>query len=330
MVVELDGRLSVSVVVPVRGDTQGCRQVVSSLSRQTLARDRFDIIIGADGVAPGSLDDLATEDGRIRVVHGPPETSYAARNRAAASSDRDALAFCDSDCRPDPDWLAAGLAALGDADVVAGEVAFVGPSRPSIWTLLTIDTFLDQRRNVQRSRAVTANLFVRRRAFEAWGPFDPVLASGGDFEFVARAVSAGARLAYAPGAIVRHPTLDDARTFFGKVWRTNRWSAIRRRRSGSALTTSAVVSCVPVAGAVVARRQSLRPLGALDRARIASAGIDLSRPREIAALAAYYLLVSQAANAARLSGWLTGMPPAPPSGRQGAQPPRPGSSASAP
>ena len=296
---------TVSVIVPVRHDAAGCRSVLASLARQTLPPDRFDVIIGADGSPAGALDPLERPDRRVRVVHGPPETSYAARNRAAAASAHDVLAFCDSDCLPDPDWLRAGLAALEHADIVAGEITFMGPPRPSIWTLLTIDNFLDQRRNAQRARGVTANLFVRRRAFDDWGRFDASLASGGDFEFVGRAATNGARLVYAPGAVVRHPTIDDAEAFFRKVWRTNRWSAIRRRRSGTRPSASTIVGCLPLAGGVVARRQSLRPMTTLDRTRLRSAGIDVTRPNEMAALATYYLVVSHVANVARVAGWLT-------------------------
>jgi GT2 family glycosyltransferase len=302
------GGATVSVIVPVRDDTAGCRNVVASLARQTLPPDRFDVIIGADGAPAGALDRLATEDGRVRVVTGPAETSYAARNRAAAASTHDVLAFCDSDCDPDPEWLRAGVDALQHADIVAGEVTFVGPAHPNVWTLLSIDSFLDQRRNAQRARGVTANLFIRRQAFERWGPFDATLASGGDFEFVGRAVAGGARLVYAPGAVVRHPTLDDAEAFFRKVWRTNRWSAIRRRRSGGRPTTSTIVGCLPVAGAFLTRRKTLRPMVALDRVRIRSAGIDVTRTSEMAALATYYLVVSQVANVARLAGWLSASP----------------------
>jgi GT2 family glycosyltransferase len=325
----IDQAATVSVIVPVREDAAGCRGLLERLARQTIPPDRFDVIIGADGSPAGAIDQFETADRRVRVVHGPAETSYAARNRAAAASGRDVLAFCDTDCRPDPDWLRAGLDALQDADIVAGEVTFMGPPRPSVWTLLTVDNFLDQRRNALRARGVTANLFVRRRSFDRWGRFDASLASGGDFEFVGRAVAHGARLVYGPDAIVRHPTLDDADAFFRKVWRTNRWSAIRRRRSGEPPSASTIVGCLPLAGAIVTRRQSLRPITTLDRARLRSAGIDVTRSNEMAALATYYLVVSQVANVARLAGWLSAppRPPAPPA--EGDPAPRSESPASA-
>lgn len=296
---------TVSVIVPVRSDVEGVREVLACLRGQTYPASRFDVIVGGDGAPGGALADLETADGRVRVAPGPPETSYAARNRAAALSRSDVLAFLDSDCRPDPGWLRAGLAALDRADLVAGEVRLVAPARTTTWTLLTVDGFLDQSRNARRARAVTANLLVRRRDFERWGRFDATLASGGDFDFVERAVSAGARLTYAADAVVRHPTIDEGWPFLRKVWRTNWWSAFRRRRSGRTLSAASLVGCVPIVGAMVVRRETLRPIARLDDVRVRTTDICPGTLQEARAVLTYYVIVSQVANAARLAGWLT-------------------------
>jgi GT2 family glycosyltransferase len=71
-------------------------------------------------------------------------------------------------------------------------------------------------------QAVTANLFVQQALFERLKGFDATLPSGGDYDFVARAVKSGARLRYEPRAVVRHPTMDRAPRFPRKVWDTNR------------------------------------------------------------------------------------------------------------
>jgi len=215
--------VKLTVVVPVRDDSEGVRALLARLDAQTLPQDRFEIVIGDDGSRPGSLSGIATPDGRVRVLSGLPKTSYAARNRAARAATGSILVFCDADCLPDPAWLERGLEALTDADLVAGQVIFCPPRRPTAWSLLTMDMFLDQERNVRFSMAVTANLLVRSGTFESAGGFDDSLPSGGDHDFTRRAVSHGARLVYAPEAIVRHPTLDGWRPFLRKVWLTNRW-----------------------------------------------------------------------------------------------------------
>jgi glycosyltransferase involved in cell wall biosynthesis len=300
------GRPLVSVITPVRDDVTGLRGLLSALDAQTLPSDRFEVVIGDDGAPAGSLEGLDSGDGRVRVVSGPPQTSYAARNRAAASARGDVLAFCDSDCLPEPAWLELGLAALEQADIVAGEVAFVVPARPTAWSVLTMDMFLDQEQNVLLSRGVTANLFVRRKTFDEVGRFDDSLPSGGDYDFVRRAVERGARLAYARDVVVRHPTIDRARPFLGKVWSTNRWSALRRARAGERPDLVGVVTFVPVLGVALARRHALRPALRLQRRRLEASGLRAGLRDELRALSALYFVVAYVAGLGRVRGWIEG------------------------
>jgi GT2 family glycosyltransferase len=299
--------VAVSVIVPVRDDPDGVDEVLRRLELQTLPRERFEAVIGDDGSRAERAPRVASPDGRLRVVAGPPRTSYAARNRAAASARGAALAFCDADCRPRPEWLATALAALDGADLVAGEVIFAPPGRPSRWSLLTVDMFLDQERNVGFGRAVTANLVVRRALFERLRGFDESLPSGGDYDFVERALAEGARLVYAPDAVVEHPTLDRARPFLRKVWQTNRCSGARRARAGAELDPVGLLTFVPLFGAMLARRHARRPLLRLHAPRLRSAGVAPRWREEAAALLALYGVVCYVAGAARALGWLQGL-----------------------
>jgi cellulose synthase/poly-beta-1,6-N-acetylglucosamine synthase-like glycosyltransferase len=159
----------VSVIIPVRDNPDGIQETLASLARQTLPQDSFEIVIGDDGSRPELAPQVASGKSRPRVVKGPPRTSYAARNAAANLARGRVLAFCDSDCQPEPAWLEEALAALSDADVVAGEVKFTVPRQPTVWSLLTMDLFLDQKQNVLLSRGVTANLLVSRQLFNDLG-----------------------------------------------------------------------------------------------------------------------------------------------------------------
>jgi GT2 family glycosyltransferase len=296
----------VSVIVPVRDNPDGMLELLDCLAAQTLPRDRFEVVVGDDGSRDDSCEALATDDGWVRIARGPRQTSYAGRNRAVNAARGDVLAFCDSDCLPRPEWLQAGLAALEGADVVAGHVTFLAPDRPTVWSLLTIDMFLDQERNVVLSRGVTANLFLRRSLFEALGGFDPSLPSGGDYELVGRAVMAGARLAYAPDSVVLHPTLDERRAFLRKIRATNRWSAVRKARNRERPELSGVLALVPVLGVALARRQALRPIWKLQRSRFQSSGLDPSSRSQAQALSLLYSVVAYAAGFARARGWIEG------------------------
>jgi glycosyltransferase involved in cell wall biosynthesis len=296
----------VSVIVPVRDDTPGLRELIRHLEAQTLPRAQFEVVVGDDGSEPRTLEPLIEYGHWVRVESGPPKTSYAARNRAVRAARGDVLAFCDSDCLPEPTWLEEGLLALQQADLVAGEIIFVAPSRPTVWSLLTIDMFLDQERNVLLARGVTANLFIRRTVFEQVGGFDESFPSGGDYDFVKRAVEEGAELAYAPAAVVRHPTINDSRTFLRKVWTTNRWSAARRARAGAQPDPLNLLTFVPILGTALARRNALRPAWKLQRQRLRSAGLLPRLQHELRALPVLYFIVAYVAGFGRVRGWLQG------------------------
>jgi len=296
----------VSVIVPVRNDPEGVSALLSCLEAQTLGRERFEVVIGDDGSRPDRVPRIPGTDGWVRIEPGPPRTSYAARNRAARAARGSILAFCDSDCLPQPNWLEEALAAIAEADVVAGEVTFVAPARPTVWGLLTIDMFLDQERNVRLARGVTANLVVRRQLFGELRGFDESLPSGGDYDFVQRAIERGARLRYAASAVVRHPTIEDGRRFLRKVWMTNRWSGVRHARARMPAEILGVLALVPIFGVMIARRQALRPITRLYRPRLQACGL---RPRwrdHLCALTLLYFVVSYVAGLARILGRIEG------------------------
>jgi GT2 family glycosyltransferase len=297
----------ISVVVPVRDNPSGLRELLARLEAQTLSRDRFEVVIGDDGSAEKEPGAIESGDGWVRVVRSPARTSYAARNEAVHAARGSMLAFCDSDCLPEPNWLEAGLAALDGDEIVAGQVAFVVPARPTVWSLLTIDMFFDQERNVRLLRGVTANLFVTRRLFEDLEGFDDSLPSGGDYDFVRRALDRGARLTYAPTAVVMHPTIDTAGPFLAKIWTTNRWYAVRRARARAHLSLAGALELVPLVGVALARRHALRPVATLYRPRLAAARVEPDRLATLRAVALLYLVVAPVAGLGRAQGWLGGL-----------------------
>lgn len=295
---------TVSVIVPVRDDSRGIDRLLEHLAAQTFPASEFEVVIGDDGSAvplrPG-------RNGDVRVVRGGPRTSYDARNRAVAAATGRFLAFTDSDCRPEPSWLERGVEALRGAELAAGEVRFEAPAKPSVWSLLTADMFLDQDRNVRLDRAVTANLFARRDAFEHLGGFDPTLPSGGDYEFAGRAVALGARLTYAPRAVVAHPTLDSGGAFTRKVWNTNRWSGARNARDRIRPTLASAALLLPGIGVALARRQALRPWWRLSRRRLRDAGLNPNPLQHLGAIALIHGFVAFVAVLGRLRGWIDGV-----------------------
>lgn len=295
----------VSVIVPVRDGAADLPGLVRALEAQTLPRSRFELLLGDDGSVDGGPDAVAAGADWIGVVGGPPQNAYTARNRAVAAARGSILAFCDADCRPEPEWLAAGVAALEGADLAAGEIRFALPERRTLWTLLELETYKDHERQVAAANAETANLFVRREVFDRLGGFDDSVPEHGDFDFVERAVSAGARLVYAPDAVVTHPTRDRARAFLRSVWNMHRSYAARESAAGRLPEGLKLRSWLPLVQALRARRRFGRTLR-LDRRRLRAHAVRPSLREDALALPVMYVLLPYLGGAAQLHGWRLG------------------------
>lgn len=294
----------VSVIVPVRNAGGDLPALLENLSRQT--EQSFELVIGDDGSDDGSTDALARlDDPKVRVVPGPPVNAYAARNRAVAESRAPILAFCDADCRPDPEWLEHGLAALESAEVVAGRIRFDIPAEPSIWSLLDAETTKDHLRQVKVGTAETANLFLRRQLFDLVGPFDADQPGYGDFEFVLRCVSRGAKLAFAEDAAVQHPVRTSARSFLRNVWSMNSSYAAFESRAGRLPEGLKFREWIPIVQTVRARRRFGMSLG-LDRRWLGESGFRPTLGHDLRSLPITYVFLPYFRSVAQVSGWRQG------------------------
>ena len=207
---------SVDVVVPTKDDPR-----LEACVRAVLAQDHpaeaLRVIVVDNGSAHPQRH-VADLDPRVEFLVEPRPGSYAARNAALAVARGDVLAFTDSDTLPDPGWVSGALRALdAGAQVVAGRVRVYprDPARPHPVEAFEVVNAFRQDRTVPRGFAVTANVVVPRAVFDAVGPFDADLPSGGDAEWCGRAVAAGFPLTYVEDAVVAHP----ARESYAEAWK---------------------------------------------------------------------------------------------------------------
>ncbi|WP_085808846.1 glycosyltransferase family 2 protein [Sphingomonas sp. TZW2008] len=124
-----------SICVPVRDEARLLPQLLASLGDLRVGRARLSIFLYFDGCADDGIA-IARQaaDGfphRLHVVLGERQAEpNAGHARGAAMAlalaqvgTRPSLLFTtDADSRPQPDWIAAGTAALRQADVVAGRI----------------------------------------------------------------------------------------------------------------------------------------------------------------------------------------------------------------
>ena len=196
----------ISVIIPVYQDWERLALCLDALERQTLSAGDWEIIV-ANNEPTGAVPPLRLP-ANARIVHEPRPGSYAARNRAVALSSGRFLAFTDSDCVPQPQWLASALARLEaepEARVTGPVPVFREPGTNRFVYVYEFHTAFRQKLAVGLGKCATANLVVARSVFEAVGPFDENLVSGGDTEWGERAHVLGVPIHYDERVAVEHP-----------------------------------------------------------------------------------------------------------------------------
>jgi GT2 family glycosyltransferase len=216
-------RPAVTVVVPFAGTQQDARAVFSML--RALETSSADELIVADNSATAPPPDApAADQAPLRVVPAPGEASAShARNAGAAAANNDWLLFLDSDVVAPADLLDSFFATAIDERVGAmtGDIAGIPDTRTLASRYGTARNFLGQRSHVNnpfRPRASSANLLVRRAAFEQVGGYTEGIWAAEDTDFTWRLQAAGWTLAFNEQAVVQHAYRTTLREL-GRQWR---------------------------------------------------------------------------------------------------------------
>lgn len=165
----------VSVVLPTFHRPVLLERCLRALLTQTLPDSRFEILVVDDG-----HDELTREQVKAIAATAPTvQLRYlrpargrgpaVARNAGWRAARGRWIAFTDDDTRPEPDWLAQGLATLArhaDWVAAAGRVQVPCPvdRRPTDHELMTL--------GLETAEFVTANAFVRRDVLDRIDGFD--------------------------------------------------------------------------------------------------------------------------------------------------------------
>lgn len=210
-------RPDVSVVVPFAGTSADADRVIAML--RSLDSGPGDQLILADnsGTAPASPPG-------VTVVRAQGEASPSrSRNAGAAAATNDWILFLDADVHPPAELLELFFSEpIGDGvGAMTGDIAGIPDTSTLAARYGTARNFLGQRSHVMnpfRPRASSANLLVRRSAFEQIHGYTEGISAAEDTDFTWRLQAAGWTLAFNERAVVQHEyrkTLADLR----RQWR---------------------------------------------------------------------------------------------------------------
>ena len=231
-----------AIIIPTRGRPRYLDRALASLADQARS-EKVEIIVVDDGPSLTTRT-IAEAHGARYLDENAGDGVNAARNRGIAATIAPLLIFIDDDVEVNDGWLAALLAAAATQPSQVG--VFTGPIRAKLedhrfracgregWPITTTD-FGDS--DCDCSYAWSANVLIRRSAFDAVGLFDPFLARGTEQEWEDRWRECGGRIRYVAAAGVDHLRIGDQarlRSLCAAARTSGRWARRYDERRGVA------------------------------------------------------------------------------------------------
>lgn len=225
----------VSVVVPIYNGVADLPDLIGCLLAQTYPQELVEYLLvdnnSSDRTAATIQLAAANFPGQVRLLsENQIQSSYAARNTGIRAAKGEILAFTDADCRPQPQWLESLIQPFVKSDIwlVVGEIMAL-PGKSLLEQYADRQDTLSQKHTLSHSfcpYGQTANLAVRRQAFEKIGLFRPHLTTGGDADFCWRLLQQNVGWEFAPQAVVLHrhrTTFKELQSQWRRYGRSNRY-----------------------------------------------------------------------------------------------------------
>lgn len=208
--------LTVSLVIPIKDAARTLPACLAALDGLDPAPT--EVILVDNGSTDTSLSII--QDWRrqarpctFRLLREETPGASAARNAGIRASQSEIVAFTDSDCAPQSDWLAHLMAPFADGSIGAVAGRIIGQFDRSLCerfcSLYTLQSAADRKTYREwtpwSGGFPTANLAVRRQLLEQLHGFDEgVTIYGEDYDLCARLYERQAALVYTPTASVAH------------------------------------------------------------------------------------------------------------------------------
>ena len=201
----------ISVVVATRDRADRLEGLLGTLAGQTLAPERFEVIVVDDGSTDRTAELLARARAegrpRVSVLRRDGNGPAAARNAGWRAASAPLVAFTDDDCEAPPDWLEEALAGAAERPCAIVQ----GPTTP-------IPAELERTGPFTRTKEITApnpsfqtcNIVYPRELLERLEGFDEGFpeALGEDTDLGWRARAAGAEYVFEPEALIHHRVVE--------------------------------------------------------------------------------------------------------------------------
>jgi glycosyltransferase involved in cell wall biosynthesis len=199
--------MKLSVVIPHLNQPDKLARCLKSVCSQTMPRSDYEVIVVDNGSV--HMPQNECDQYNARLLLEPEPGPGPARNTGIAAAECGLIAFIDSDCLADANWLSSAFATFSNPNVqiVGGDVriAYVDPD--NLTALEAYESVFGYRQKLYIERmgfSATLNMAFRKSAFGKVGPFRGI-AFAEDRDWGLRASQLGLRTDYLPDMKVFHP-----------------------------------------------------------------------------------------------------------------------------
>jgi len=240
----------ISVVIPTYNRSVLLEQALQSLLRQQRPSGRVEVLVVDDGSTDGGTSIRLPSDEEwitFRRITQPHRGPCAARNRGAAETCGDVVAFLDDDCLTQEDWLRTieTIFDTGGCDVAAGRA--IGLPAASLIGSYCRDAGLLERPKIGPGPFeffVAANVAFRRAALEVTGGFDETFAvpGGEEVEMCFRLRAAGQQIVFYPEMAVFHRYRETTRALWQTYFRYGAGQWVAMQKGGRPLSVARLLA----------------------------------------------------------------------------------------
>lgn len=218
-------------MIPYYND-QRIERCVQSLINQRYPHNLYEVIIVDNNSTNLFYQNCIGRN--IKVVRQPERGSYKSRNMGILNSKGEIVAFTDSDCTVDMDWLDVINRSFNDSSdlyavqglSLSNRMNYVSKAINELYEELFFDEIVDDEEKYC-SRIDTRNCAVLRRCFDELGLFNDGLLYWGDAEYGKRIVEAGKKIKYLSNMSIVHSDICELELYMKK-----------REKEGKVITNS--------------------------------------------------------------------------------------------
>lgn len=205
---------SVSVVVPVYNAQGTIEECINSLLNLDYPKDKIELVFVNNASTDETLGILRRYSPRIKFYYEGKKGAAAARNKGILNTSAEVIAFTDSDCKVDKNWLKNIVSPLQDVGIgaVGGRIL---SKRPCNKIEKFGEKIHDHEKAINEFKppyVITMNWASRRSVLMDAGLFDERFIRGQDVDLARKINRAGYRFFYQPEAVIYH---SNERTFSG-------------------------------------------------------------------------------------------------------------------